>query len=230
MGPIPEITDAEIEEARGRSPAEAENLERSRRRMREAQAAYGNAFAGLRADLAAAGFPVDSVAGLLAEFERTRRPYTGAVTVLVSWLERVDYEPLLDDIVRALSVPWAGPVASSPLVRLFRTGSESIRWTVGNALEAVADPTVAGQLIELVGDPRYGQAREPLVRALGRATNPDVVPALIRLLDDPELDVVAITALGDLRAASAVDRLRALRDSPDAEVRKRVTRALQRIG
>jgi hypothetical protein len=166
--PVPEITNLEIEEARRRSPDEARRLEQSRAEMRLAQQSYMTAFGPLKAALAAAGFEVDSVGGLREQYESSTKPYRAAIPVLVEWLDRVEYPPLRHDIVRTLSVPWAKPEATQPLIDLFRAGPEDLRWDVANAIEQIADPAKVEEVTALVRDRTYGDAREPLVRALGK--------------------------------------------------------------
>jgi hypothetical protein len=232
MAPVPEITDAEIQAARERSPEEARNLEQSRDRMRRAREAYEKAFAPMRADLATAGYPVDSVGALLVDFERTGIPYKAAIPVLVAWLPAVDHLPLCEDMVRTLGVPWAKPEASQALVALFESGWDQLRWAVGNALEHIGDPALVPQVVRLVGNVDYGNARDPLIRALGKAKRPEAVPVLIGLLDDQDTAYSAIGALGKLKAtAAARDKLIGLRDHhPEAYVRKAAEKALQRLG
>jgi hypothetical protein len=230
MAPVPEITDAEIEAARERSPEEARSLEEERDRMRLAQDAYGKAFAPMRADLAAIGYSVDSVGALLADFGRTGVPYKTAIPVLVAWLSVAEYLPLCHDIVRTVGVPWAKPEASQPLVALFESGPDQLRWAVGNALEHIGDPALVPQLVRLVGNRDYGNARDPVIRALAKAKKTEAIPALIQLLDDPEVNYSAAEALGKLKATAAREKLAALRTHPDAQIRKAVERALRRIG
>lgn len=227
---VPEITDEEIAAARRRSPMEARNLENARERMRAAMAAYRSAFTGLRQDLARVGYQVESVGGLLDDFGATGTPYKSAIPVLVTWLPMTTYEPLVHDIVRTLSVPWAKPEASTPLVMLFRSVSnEGIRWAVGNALEQIDDHTIVSDLVALASDPRYGNARDPVVRAIAKTKNRDVIPALIGLLDDPEIVYSALAALGKLTATEAREPIERLLHHPDKLIRKDAEKALKRL-
>jgi HEAT repeat protein len=229
MAPVPEIADEEIEEARQRDPIVAGHLEHARDHTRAARRAYFEAFAAMRPDLSAAGYQVESVGALLAEYARTEIPYKTAVPVLVKWLPVVDYVSLRHDIVRTLSVPWAKPEASQPLIVQFGSGPEELRWAVGNALEQINDPAIVHQLQELITNRDYGNARDPLIRAVGKAKARDAVLVLIGLLDDPVAVYSAINVLGKLKATAAREKLNALRAHPDPQIRKDVEKALKRI-
>lgn len=210
--------------------------EDAERRIAAAREEYRRAVAPMLPDLAAAGHPVETVGELVREFERTGRPYREAVPVMLRWLPRFEYRPLQDDIVRALAVPWARE-ATGPLIERFRSlrphdgpPASDPRWVIGNALEALANPAAADDLLELAQDRRYGPARQMVVLGLARLRgDPRVVPALISLLDDEDVTGPAITALGRLRATEARERLRQFLQHPESHYRSEARKALKRI-
>jgi hypothetical protein len=217
-------------EFRGREQAE-------QRRRAEARAAYDSAAAPLLGQLAQVGFRVDNVRQLRLEFERTGRRYEAAVPALLEWLPRVTYPPLRWDIVETLAVPWAKREAAGPLIDLFRSlprhagPSQDPRWEVGNALEALAHPAVADDLLEIAQDRRYGHARQPVVLGLGKLKkDPRVVPALIGLLDDPDVVGFAIVVLGRLKAEAARAPMERLLDHPEPSIQREARRALAKLG
>ena len=93
---------------------------------------------GLLEDLAAVGYSVGSVSELRDSSVR----YTDAVPVLLRWLPRAETPKEKEQIVRALSVPWARQLALGPLIEEFIASpgdpkSESLRWAVGNGIEVL---------------------------------------------------------------------------------------------
>lgn len=219
-------------------PGYGARAEETARRTAQAREAYQAAARPLLDELAAAGHPVDSVGQLVTEAAATGTRYPAAIPVLVRWLPRVDYRPLLDDIVRALSVSWAKREAAPPLVALFRAlpphdgpPETDPRWTVGGALETLAGPAVADDLLDLATDRRHGLARQLVVLGLGRLKgDARVPPVLLDLLDDEQVTGYAVMALGKLKVASAAPRLRALADHPEPWVRREAAKALRRVG
>jgi hypothetical protein len=154
------------------------------------------------AELAAAGYRVRS----LAELRHSGARYRSAVPVLLHWLPQVTDRKLKGEIVRALTVPWARPAATGPVIEEFRRADASVdptgtglRWTIGNALEVLADDSSFEELAELAQDSRYGKARQMVVLGLGRSRRPEAATVLMGLLDDPEVDGHAVKALGKLR-------------------------------
>lgn len=187
---------------------------------------------GLLEDLASAGYPVESVADLRSS--RTR--YRAAVPVLLRWLDRSEDIFEREEIVRALSVPWAREEALDPLIKAFRASplggksEELLRWAIGNALEILWDDSRFDQLVELARDEVFGKAREMVVLGLGRSKKPEAVDMLIEFLDDPMVSGHAVKALRKLKAPQARDGLERMLDDDRAWVRKEAQSALTALG
>jgi hypothetical protein len=117
------------------------------------------------ADLKEAGFPVHSV----DQLPMMGQPYPEAVPILLHWLPRIDDPFTKESIVRALSVPWAKRIATRPLLEEFvraRKEDHMLRWAIGNAVEVIADKSVAEDLQRIVSDPSNGTARRMFVLPL----------------------------------------------------------------
>jgi PBS lyase HEAT-like repeat len=188
--------------------------------------------ASLLGDLAAAGYKVKSVADLRTSGTR----YRAAVPVLLHWLGRAESTFEKEEIVRALSVPWARDEAVGPLIDAFRrvpfTGQEDqlLRWAIGNALEILWDDEWFDDLVSLARDESFGKAREMVVLGLGRSKRPEAVHALIALLDDPVVSGHAVKALRQLKAPEARAGLERMLRDERAWVRTEAQRALAALG
>ncbi|WP_432015298.1 HEAT repeat domain-containing protein [Streptomyces cucumeris] len=209
-------------------------------RVVERQRLYAESAVGLLGDLAESGFPVASV----GELREWPIKYQAAVPVLVDWLPRVSYLPLVEDIVRTLSVPFAKKQALPTLLKFFRIppsvedpmrpassepGEEHLRWVVGNALGVFAAPAIADELIELALSREFGGARGQIVLSLPRVKDDRVPGVLVSLLDDPTVAPSVIEALGKMKFVDARDRVRDLLDAPDKNVRDQAKKALKRM-
>lgn len=194
----------------------------------------GNGSMGaLLAELAEVGFPVAS----LTELRTSGARYRAAVPVLLRWLPVVSDRQAKEDLVRALSVPWARPVAARPLIDEFERVDERVdptgtglRWVIGNALSIVADDFVFDELVRLVEDQSFGKARQMVVVGLGRSKRPEAVPVLMGLLDDEDVSGHAVKALAKLGADEARPALERMVNDPRAWVRNEAKRALSRLG
>jgi HEAT repeat protein len=180
-------------------------------------------------ELRAQGYPVDAVADLLNK----RLRYADAIPTLLRWLPRVKDPAVKEDIVRALSVPWARPAAASPLIHEFvKAPNDSelgLRWTIANALAVVADDSVFDDVVALLRNPEYGRAREMLALALANMKTPRAADVLVAALQDPVLAGHAVKALGKLKSKRAESAIRPFTNHPKAWIRAEAKKALKSI-
>lgn len=188
----------------------------------------------IAAELHEAGYDVASI----DELRESGVRYRDAVPILLSWLRRVDDDPTYQEfVVRALTVPWARKVATEPMLRLFREGSQQTpaeqgrAWAVGNALKVLATDSDFPEMARLAAEPTYGRARQMVVLWLGatKKHKSEAVDILIDLLDDPDVNGHATEALAKLKAPHSRDALAAMTDDDRAWVRKTAKRAVARL-
>ncbi len=188
--------------------------------------------AGLLEELAGVGYPVASVADLRSSGTR----YRDAVPVLLRWLDRCEGSFEREEIVRALSVPWARDAALGPMIAAFRAtprsgqADELLRWAIGNALEIMWDDSRFDDLVGLARDESFGKAREMVTLGLGRSRKPEAVSVAIELLDDPVVSGHAVKALRKLKDPRARSGLERMLDDDRAWVRREARRALAALG
>lgn len=193
--------------------------------------------ADLGQDLRAAGVPVSD----LWELVNSKGAQRQAVPVLLDWLRRLDdrvEDPAeraktREGLVRALSVPAARPMAAPALIREFRNTEDpsglGLGWVIGNALSVVADDSVFDDIESLLRDRSYGKARQMIVFALSRSTDPRAVALLVDLLADDDVVAHAVITLGKLRPKGVRAAIEPLREHPAALVRREARKALARL-
>jgi len=177
-----------------------------------------------------AGYDVQS----LAELRRSGVKYTKAVPILVESLgAALEDGKRTEEIVRALTVPWARPAATEPLIRLFRDVDDprelGLRWTIGNALEVVWDDRYFDQLADIVKDDSYGRSREMVVLGMARSKRPEAPDILIELLDDADVNGHAVKALTKFKVPRARSGLERMSSDSRSWVRKAAERALRNL-
>lgn len=117
----------------------------------------------LNADLSAVGYAVKSVWDLV----NTKEAYPEAIPVLLKHLRVVKHRIMRQGIGRALAVMEARGLAGPALLQELRHEEDpETRWVFANTLTIVADRADAGQLAELVNDPRYADVHDRLSQAL----------------------------------------------------------------
>ncbi|PZR52670.1 hypothetical protein DNL40_11225 [Xylanimonas oleitrophica] len=169
----------------------------------------------------------------LADLRGSGVEYPKAVPVLVDALSATSEKKTLMEIVRALSVPWAKPAATGPLIDLFRRVDDptglSLRWAIGNALDVVWDDSLFDELVGLARDRSYARAREMVVLGLARSKRPEAGDVLIELLDDPEVNGHAVKALAKLKLPRSKPGLQRMTTDSRAWVRKAAEGALKKL-
>jgi hypothetical protein len=175
-----------------------------------------------------AGYEIHS----LDELRRSGKSYRSAVPILVNWLSQVKSAHAKESIVRTLSVPWAKPVAGPILIDEFENApkeAEGLRWSIGNALEVVAEPTLLERLTRIVTNKENGKSREMFVVALAKIPDPRTTSVLIKLLDDNQVAGHAIMALRKLRAPEALDYLEKFTKHSQSWIRNEARKAIASI-
>ena len=120
-----------------------------------------------------------------------------ATPILLRCIDEVRDPSVLEAVVRSLSTPWARGVAVDPLLDRFRRTPNDqlgLKWAIGNALATVARPRDLPALYELAID-RSHVGRGMLVGELWRLKDPDPVPELRQLVEDPDCAFAAMTSL-----------------------------------
>jgi len=222
------VTAGELMDRLDKDPAyQARVQEIEKKRLAEV-AANRKELVPLLTELAAAGFVVSHPQELVKEF-----PQKEVVPILLKWLPRLIRPNTKESVVRALSVPWAKPIATIPLINEFRNAPSSentgLKWAVGNALEVLANDDVFDDIVELVTNRQHGIARQMPVMALGKMKNPRAADILIGLLDDDDVVAHALAALKKLKAKQAIPYIEKLINHPRALVRKEANLALKKL-
>lgn len=161
-----------------RAAQEARLRERTERRLKAEQP--------LIADLATAGYRVESVWDLV----NTRADYSSAVPVLIDHLQRDYPDDVREGIARALAVP-AAKTAWPLLMRLYRESQDDVpnhmKTAFAIALGGAADDDVLDDLALLVRDRSQGSSRLVLLQNLADSDRPDLHELLEEAANDPEL-------------------------------------------
>lgn len=169
------------------------------------------------------------------ELVNTSQSYPKAIPLLVKLLTEVRHPRMKEAIARALTVRESRPFVAELIAEFRRlkggtSDEEHAKWAIGNAIGTAAGDDSMPEVIALMMERSHGWTRFMLPRALLHAKNRDVaVTALLHALDDDDLLPEAVKALAKLRSKQAVEPLRRLAKHRDADVRKLVAKALERL-
>ncbi len=144
---------------------------------------YNAAARGVVGELKENGFDIT----IIQDLRTSGQKYPSAIPILMKWLPEIKYEPLKNDIVRTLTVPWGKPAADLLIDEFNRSTSkkdQNYRANVGNALRVVAQKKHFPELAAIVRDRSAGYTRRMVIRALGRIKHPNSASVLLELLPD----------------------------------------------
>ncbi|EEF59409.1 HEAT repeat domain-containing protein [Pedosphaera parvula] len=220
-------TAGELLKQRERDPQYQDRLQEQERQRIAAGEEFKAAVAPLMAELASCGYDIGSLAALAQS-----DAYKNTVPILTKWLVKTTNPLVKETIIRALSVPWASD-AARVLVTEFRNTPDSantgLKWTIGSALEILADDEISDDLIDLIEDKRHGIARQMLAIALGKTKNPRAMAVLIKLLEDDEVSGHAIIGLRKLNAKECLPTIERFINHPKAWIRREAKKTVNKL-
>ena len=154
-----------------------------------------------------------------------------AEPILLRHLERCTHERLKEGITRAL-MQKSFKNTASVLIEQFATSlDDSTRWAMAHAVAYLGFPKKSWpQILALASNRSYGRGRQYLVQRLHRIKLPQVEPLLIDLVDDPDVDAFAVSALGRCGGIAALERLRNVDATPRSPLfRRELAKAVSRL-
>lgn len=180
-------------------------------------------------DLAKIGFNLED----LSEIRHLGKSWQPAIPILLHWLPLVEDRPIKEDIIRSLSVPWTGNRATEYLIQEFRNTAvvdPYYAWTVGNALSIVDVKGYENEILQLCRNQQYGMARQMVVMNLHRLRAfPDAQEVALDLLEQDDVKLHAISALGRMRSKRALFQLEKLLADKQSSIRKEARKAITKI-
>src|SRR5215467_2979850 len=178
-------------------------------------------------DLAKIGYKIDWLSDL-----RRKKSWATAIPILLDWLPRIKHRNLELDIIRCLSVPWTGSKATGYFIEKFTKVAEldpQYAWVIGNALSIVDVTGREKAIISLCRNSRFGSARQMVVIALHRIADPDAENTALDLLDENDVRLHAIIALGKMKSKRALFQLEKLLADKNPAIRKEARKAITKI-
>ena len=109
------------------------------------------------------------------------------------------------------------------------TTTELTRWLISDCLYQIRSKNFLDDYINLVSNPQYGINRQMLVLLLGKLKSDDAIPVLLTLLDDHDVSLQVITALGEYRRLEFKPYFERFISSKHNGIKKAATAALKKL-
>jgi HEAT repeat protein len=175
------------------------------------------------------GYSVDS----LYDLRHQGKSWKSAIPVLLHWLPLAANQDIKESIIRCLSVPWTGNKATAFLLEEFKKVFETdpqYAWTIGNALSIVDVTGFEREIVGLCRNQKFGTARQMIVMTLDRLSRfTEAEEAALDLLNDEEVRLHAIIALGKMKSKRALFHLEKLLADKKGSIRKEARKAITKI-
>jgi hypothetical protein len=179
-------------------------------------------------DLLKIGYKVE----WLSDLRSHKEAWKASIPVLLHWLPSVSHLKVRWEIIGLLGTSWTGNRATKYLIEEFRKTALShpyYAWTIGNTLSTVDVKGFEKEIISLARHSQYGIARQMLVMGLHRLHNSEAAEAALDLLNDEDVKVHAIIALGKMKSKRALFHLEKLLTDNKPLIRKEARKAITKI-
>lgn len=202
---------------------------------------YRRRAAPMLRELVRLGFEIEGVDDLY----NSNVDYRAAIPVLLKWLPRQKDPAIKENIVRALSIRWARPVAARPLLvewnnlrRVRSQDEELLKFAIGNALSVVSDDSVFDDVARILRDRWQFRQAPVLVEALGNMKDPRASELLLALLKRERGEGFLVSALRTLKRLRSIQQrtefknkriVRELTRHQSADIRREAKRTLQKL-
>ncbi|MFZ7942733.1 HEAT repeat domain-containing protein [Neobacillus sp. 19] len=132
-------------------------------------------------------------------------------------------------LVRCLGVKGFNS-ASSPLINEFKNSSNNTyKWAIGNSLSLILDKSSLNDLLEIATDKKHGTARQMIVDGLGKFKDKKVIPVLVGLLEDKDVQGHALSALSRFKDPELIPYIKPFVNHEITWVRNTAKRAINKL-
>jgi HEAT repeat protein len=149
----------------------------------------------------------------ISQFVNLRTCAEPWLDLLIAYYPRMVHDAEHDMIVRALGTVKSAPArekAARFLLTLFsaKRPDISLLWAAANSLAILNVRSTYAKATKIAANTRFGNARQMLLRLLGRAKTEEAFHTLLKLLRDPQVRGHALAALGTFGDQRAVPIIR----------------------
>ena len=103
------------------------------------------------------------------------------------------------------------------------------RWFISDTIYTIRSKKYINEYIKMISNPRFGRNRQLIVLLLGRFKEESAIPVLIQLLEDEDVRLHAISALGDFKREEYRPCFERFKDSKHPGWRKYARAAIKKL-
>lgn len=132
-------------------------------------------------------------------------------------------------LVRCLGVKGFN-TASNALINEFKNSSQTLyKWAIGNSLSLILDKSSLNDLLDIVTEKKQGIARQMIVDGLGKFKDRKVIPVLVGLLEDKDVQGHALSALSRFKDPELIPYIKPFVNHEINWIRNTAKRAITKL-
>ncbi|WML56484.1 HEAT repeat domain-containing protein [Neobacillus sp. PS2-9] len=141
------------------------------------------------------GYSISSI----EELKKIDNKNKDVIPIILRHLSQITEVNHKEFLVRCLGVK--GFISASiPLINEFKNSSNNTyKWAIGNSLSLILDKSSLNELLKIATDKKHGTARQMIVDGLGKFKDKKVIPVLVGLLEDKDVQGHALSALSKFK-------------------------------
>ena len=103
------------------------------------------------------------------------------------------------------------------------------RWSIGDRLYQIRSPRYADEYLEIISNAKFGKDRQMVILLVGKLKIVQAIPQLIELLEDEDVRLHAISALGEFKNEALRSHFERFKNSKHPGWRKSANAALKKL-
>lgn len=111
-----------------------------------------------------------------------------------------------------------------------KSKSQFERWEIGDRLYQICSKKHIEQYLSIIANSKYGSSRQMVILLFGKIKEEQAIPILIDLLDDEEVQLHALTALGNYKKEELRPYFERFLNSKRTVMRNQAKKALDKLG
>ena len=162
----------------------------------------------------------------------TKERYPEAIDILIRHIHNDYHDKNKEGIFRALTVREAIGKANKELFKEYNKipkEKDDLRWVIANTFYTIITDEDVDTVIEIIEDKTNGKSRHRFAADLGAIKLQKAEDFLIHILDDNEMCLYALEALGRMKSQKAFDKVHLLANNPNKLISEAAQKALKHI-
>jgi HEAT repeat protein len=171
------------------------------------------------------GYSISSI----EELEKLDTKNKDVIPIILRHLSQITDVNHKEFLVRCLGVKGFYS-ASQTLINEFKNSTNNTyKWAIGNSLSLILDKSSLNDLLEISMDKKHGMSRQMIVDGLGKFKDKKLIPFLLKLLEDKDVQGHALSALAKFNDPELIPYIKPFVNHEITWIRNTAKRAITKL-